>query len=30
LDRLAAEYAALEQVDKPTAVERLIAHLKSD
>jgi CarD family transcriptional regulator len=30
LDRLAAEYAALEQVDKPTAVERLIAHLKSE
>jgi CarD family transcriptional regulator len=30
LDRLAAEYAALEQVDKPPAVERLIAHLKSD
>jgi CarD family transcriptional regulator len=30
LDRLAAEYAALEQVDKPTAIERLIAHLKSD
>lgn len=30
LDRLAAEYAALEQVDKPSAVERLIAHLKSD
>ena len=30
LDRLAAEYAALEQVDKNTAIERLIAHLKSD
>ena len=30
LDRLAAEYAALEQVDKPTAIERLISHLKSD
>jgi CarD family transcriptional regulator len=30
LDRLAAEYAALEHVDKPTAVERLIAHLKSE
>jgi CarD family transcriptional regulator len=30
LDRLAAEYAALEQVDKPTAIERLIAHLKSE
>jgi len=30
LDRLAAEYAALEQIDKPTAIERLIAHLKSD
>jgi CarD family transcriptional regulator len=30
LDRLAAEYAALEKVDKPTAIERLIAHLKSD
>jgi len=30
LDRLAAEYAALEQLDKPTAIERLIAHLKSD
>jgi CarD family transcriptional regulator len=30
LDRLAAEYAALEQTDKPTAIERLIAHLKSD
>ncbi len=29
LDRLAAEYGALEQVDKPTAIERLIAHLKS-
>jgi CarD family transcriptional regulator len=27
---LAAEYAALEAVDKPTAIERLIAHLKSD
>jgi CarD family transcriptional regulator len=30
LDRLAAEYAALEKLDKPTAIERLIAHLKSD
>jgi CarD family transcriptional regulator len=30
LDRLAAEYAALEQVDKATAIERLIAHLKSE
>jgi len=30
LDRLAAEYAALEQVDKPTAIDRLIAHLKSE
>jgi CarD family transcriptional regulator len=30
LDRLAAEYAALEKVDKPTAIERLIAHLKSE
>lgn len=30
LDRLAAEYAALEQVDKPIAIERLIAHLKSE
>jgi CarD family transcriptional regulator len=30
LDRLAAEYAALEKIDKPTAIERLIAHLKSD
>ena len=30
LDRLAAEYAALEQIDKPTAIERLIAHLKSE
>ncbi|NNM56126.1 CarD family transcriptional regulator [Acidocella sp.] len=30
LDRLAAEYGALEQVDKPTAIERLIAHLKSE
>jgi CarD family transcriptional regulator len=30
LDRLAAEYAALEKVDKPTAIERLITHLKSE
>lgn len=30
LDRLAAEYAALEQVDKPTAIEKLIAHLKPE
>jgi CarD family transcriptional regulator len=30
LDRLAAEYGALEQVDKATAIERLIAHLKSE
>ncbi|HQT45585.1 MAG TPA: CarD family transcriptional regulator [Acidocella sp.] len=30
LDRLAAEYAALEQLDKPTAIERLIAHLKTE
>ncbi len=30
LDRLAAEYGALEKIDKPTAIERLIAHLKSD
>jgi CarD family transcriptional regulator len=30
LDRLAAEYAALERVDKATATERLIAHLKSE
>ncbi|GLR67732.1 hypothetical protein GCM10010909_24130 [Acidocella aquatica] len=30
LDRLAAEYGALEQIDKPTAIERLIAHLKSE
>jgi CarD family transcriptional regulator len=30
LDRLAAEYAALEKVDKATATERLIAHLKSE
>jgi CarD family transcriptional regulator len=30
LDRLAAEYGALEQVDKATATERLIAHLKSE
>jgi CarD family transcriptional regulator len=30
LDRLAAEYAALEQIDKPTAIERLLAHLKSE
>jgi CarD family transcriptional regulator len=30
LDRLAAEYAALEKTDKATATERLIAHLKSE
>ena len=30
LDRLAAEYSALEQVDKATATERLITHLKSE
>ncbi|MCB5945883.1 CarD family transcriptional regulator [Acidocella sp. KAb 2-4] len=30
LDRLAAEYAALEQIDKATAIERLISHLKSE
>jgi CarD family transcriptional regulator len=30
LNRLAAEYAALEQVNKATATEHLIAHLKSD
>ena len=30
LDRLAAEYAALEQLEKPTAIEKLIAHLKSE
>ncbi len=30
LDRLAAEYAALEQLDKPAAIEKLIAHLKSE
>jgi CarD family transcriptional regulator len=30
LDRLAAEYGALEQVDKATATEKLIAHLKSE
>ncbi|MGE4480173.1 CarD family transcriptional regulator [Acidocella sp.] len=30
LDRLAAEYAALEQVDKPTAIEKLLGHLKSE
>jgi CarD family transcriptional regulator len=30
LDRLAAEFGALEQVDKATATERLIAHLKSE
>lgn len=29
MDRLAAEYAALEQVDKPTAVARLLEDLKS-
>ena len=30
LDRLAAEYAALEQLEKPAAIEKLIAHLKSE
>ncbi|MDR3520990.1 MAG: CarD family transcriptional regulator [Acidocella sp.] len=30
LDRLAAEYGALEKIDKATAIERLIAHLKSE
>ncbi|MDE8349887.1 MAG: CarD family transcriptional regulator [Acidocella sp.] len=30
LDRLAAEYGALEKLDKATAIERLIAHLKSE
>ncbi len=30
LDRLAAEYAALEQLDKASATEKLIAHLKSE
>jgi CarD family transcriptional regulator len=30
LDRLAAEYGALEKIDKATATERLIAHLKSE
>jgi CarD family transcriptional regulator len=30
LERLAAEYGALEQLDKATAIERLIAHLKSE
>jgi CarD family transcriptional regulator len=30
LDRLAAEYGALEQMDKATATEKLIAHLKSE
>ena len=30
LDRLAAEYAALERTDKATAIERLIAHLKAE
>jgi CarD family transcriptional regulator len=30
LDRLAAEYGALEHIDKATATERLIAHLKSE
>jgi CarD family transcriptional regulator len=30
LDRLAAEYGAMEQIDKATAIERLIAHLKSE
>ncbi len=30
LDRLAAEYAALEQLEKSAAIEKLIAHLKSE
>jgi CarD family transcriptional regulator len=30
LDRLAAEYAALEQLEKPAAIEKLIAHMKSE
>ncbi len=30
LERLAAEYAALEQVDKPSAIEKLLAHLKAE
>ena len=30
LDRLAAEYAALERIDKPAAIERLLTHLKSE
>ncbi|WP_297369234.1 CarD family transcriptional regulator [Acidocella sp.] len=30
LDRLAAEYAALEQIDKPAAIEKLLGHLKSE
>ncbi len=30
LERLAAEYGALEKLDKATATERLIAHLKSE
>ena len=29
LDRLAMEFAALEKTDKPTAIERLIAHMRS-
>ena len=30
MDRLAAEYAALEQLEKSAAIEKLIAHLKSE
>ena len=29
LDRLAMEFAALEKTDKPTAIERLITHMRS-
>lgn len=29
LDRLAAEFAAIEKTDKPTAIERLITHMRS-
>ncbi len=29
LDRLAMEFAAIEKTDKPTAIERLIAHMRS-
>ncbi|MCX7931177.1 MAG: CarD family transcriptional regulator [Rhodovarius sp.] len=28
LDRLASEYAAIEKIDKPTAIERLMAHMR--